>query len=149
MATAATIKPSSFLPQPTPPSRTAPQPKANRSARGTEPLLRPRPTLMTAVPNGSGESLAAASPSVSGVASTSMSPSVSARDGSTCDACYRRKSRCAMNETVNKCYSCDFHRQECTFTISTPRPKRKSDEIALDTVESVKRYAPETPLITL
>lgn len=35
-----------------------------------------------------------------------------------CDACYRRKSRCAMNESVNKCYSCDFHRQDCTFNYS-------------------------------
>lgn len=24
-----------------------------------------------------------------------------------------------MNELVNKCYSCDFHRQDCTFTLST------------------------------
>ena len=24
-----------------------------------------------------------------------------------------------MNEMVNKCYSCDFHRQECTFNLSS------------------------------
>lgn len=24
-----------------------------------------------------------------------------------------------MNEMVNKCYSCDFHRQDCTFTLSS------------------------------
>lgn len=39
------------------------------------------------------------------------------RDGVSCDACLFRKSRCAMNELVNKCYSCDFHRQDCTFTL--------------------------------
>jgi hypothetical protein len=143
MATAVTIKPSSSLrgPQATPPSRTASQPKHNRPARGAEPLLRPRPTVMTAVQNAPAESLSAASPSVSGVASTAISSSVSSRDGSTCDACCRRKIRCAMNETVNKCYSCDFHRQECTFTISAQRRKRKLDEAVLDGVESVKKYA--------
>jgi hypothetical protein len=36
---------------------------------------------------------------------------------SSCDACLRRKSHCAMNESINKCYSCEFHRQECTFTM--------------------------------
>jgi len=144
MATAVTVKPpsSSFRPQPAAPSRTTPQPKQNRPVRAAEPLIRPRPTPMTAAPNAPGEHTSAASPSVSGVSSTAISPSVSARDGSTCDACHRRKSRCAMNETVNKCYSCDFHRQECTFTLSAQRGKRKLDEITLDGVEPAKRYYP-------
>lgn len=55
-----------------------------------------------------------------------------------------------MNEMVNKCYSCDFHRQDCTFTLTggpEPSKKRKLDD-AKD-VESVKRYAslyPESSL---
>lgn len=63
------------------------------------------------------------------------------RDGASCDACLRRKSRCAMNELVNKCYSCDFHRQECTFTLTAEAPikKRKLEDSPRET-ESVKRY---------
>lgn len=72
------------------------------------------------------------------------------RDGSTCDACLRRKSRCAMNEMVNKCYSCDFHRQDCTFTLSggatspksgEPHPRKRKLDVVSEDVESVKRYA--------
>ncbi|KAK2800696.1 hypothetical protein FQN50_008006 [Emmonsiellopsis sp. PD_5] len=59
----------------------------------------------------------AATTTTTTTAAAALSPAVST--GSTCDACYRRKSRCAMNESVNKCYSCDFHRQDCTFTYST------------------------------
>lgn len=72
------------------------------------------------------------------------------RDGPSCDACLRRKSRCAMNEMVNKCYSCDFHRQECTFNLSSgaARPntaeplskKRKLEDSVPEDAESVKRY---------
>jgi hypothetical protein len=61
------------------------------------------------------------------------------RDGVSCDACLFRKSRCAMNELVNKCYSCEFHRQDCTFSLAnghfpvsgeTPQTKkRKLDEV--------------------
>lgn len=78
-------------------------------------------------------------------------PRAPTRDGTTsCDACLRRKSRCAMNEMVNKCYSCDFHRQECTFTLSAagaPNPadaqskKRKLEDSPPEDVDSVKRYA--------
>ena len=59
-----------------------------------------------------------------------------------------------MNEMVNKCYSCDFHRQDCTFTLSVtslPSPaevqskKRKLDDIVLDDVESPKRYGLPQP----
>ncbi|CAG7918661.1 unnamed protein product [Penicillium olsonii] len=59
------------------------------------------------------------------------------RNGVSCDACLRRKSRCAMNEMVNKCYSCDFHRQECTFTLTGESKKRKLS----DQPEAVKRQA--------
>lgn len=47
-----------------------------------------------------------------------------------------------MNERVNKCYSCEFHRQDCTFTLansagvsrSSPLPrKRKLEELLDDT----------------
>lgn len=71
----------------------------------------------------------------------------SGRDGSSCDACLQRKSRCAMNEIVNKCYSCDFHRQECTFILSTAAQnqdpsskKRKLDESSPENIDSAKRY---------
>ncbi|KAL4918820.1 fungal-specific transcription factor domain-containing protein [Aspergillus aurantiobrunneus] len=79
--------------------------------------------------------------------------SAQARDGPSCDACLRRKSRCAMNEMVNKCYSCDFHRQDCTFTLSSStansRPstadlaskKRKRDDILLSDADSPKRLS--------
>ncbi|KKK21220.1 hypothetical protein P175DRAFT_0487261 [Aspergillus ochraceoroseus IBT 24754] len=84
------------------------------------------------------------------------------RDAPSCDACLRRKSRCAMNEMVNKCYSCDFHRQDCTFTLSPsmtaaattttttssrpstadlPSKKRKLDDTVLSDAESPKRLS--------
>lgn len=52
-----------------------------------------------------------------------------------------------MNEVVNKCYSCEFHRQDCTFTLSS-RPgtddmqskKRKLEETLPEDAESAKRY---------
>ena len=50
-----------------------------------------------------------------------------------------------MNEMVNKCYSCDFHRQECTFTLSAssldeaPTKKRKLEDAAGEHAEPVKR----------
>ncbi|PLB52651.1 hypothetical protein P170DRAFT_472540 [Aspergillus steynii IBT 23096] len=101
-----------------------------------------------------------------GSTSTPLSPSasigalprvpVSGRDGPSCDACLRRKSRCAMNEMVKKCYSCDFHRQDCTFTLSAvaSRPgtadlqskKRKLDDSAPDDVEFSKRQSTVPPV---
>lgn len=50
-----------------------------------------------------------------------------------------------MNDITNKCYSCDFHRQDCTFTLTAssgeaPMKKRKLDDSAREH-ESVKRYA--------
>ncbi|GKZ26010.1 fungal specific transcription factor [Aspergillus brasiliensis] len=77
----------------------------------------------------------------------------SGRDAPSCDACVRRKSRCAINEMINKCYSCDFHRQDCTFTLSvTSRPgtadvtskKRKLDDAEAEEVESPKRQSTTT-----
>ena len=44
-----------------------------------------------------------------------------------CDGCRRRNSRCAINERIGKCYSCEFHRQDCTFTPVHAR-KRSFDE---------------------
>ncbi|KAJ5335193.1 Transcription factor [Penicillium brevicompactum] len=73
--------------------------------------------------------------SPSPISGTSTLPRV--RNGVSCDACLRRKSRCAMNEMVNKCYSCDFHRQECTFTLTGESKKRKLS----DQPEAVKRQA--------
>lgn len=52
-----------------------------------------------------------------------------------------------MNEKVNKCYSCEFHRQECIFTFSSSAAddvqskKRKLEETRPEDAESVKRYA--------
>ena len=85
------------------------------------------------------------SPVSSNLTAASRTPG---RDGSSCDACLRRKSRCAMNEMVSKCYSCEFHRQECTFTLSLSSrnsadlqlKKRKLDDAASEDGESVKRY---------
>jgi hypothetical protein len=51
-----------------------------------------------------------------------------------------------MNEMVNKCYSCDFHRQDCTFTLSrpgtadAPSKKRKLEDPVPEDVETTKRY---------
>lgn len=81
---------------------------------------------------------------------TASAARAAGRDGPSCDACLRRKSRCAMNEMVNKCYSCDFHRQECTFNLTSgaARPntaeplskKRKLEDSVPEDAESVKRY---------
>jgi len=49
-----------------------------------------------------------------------------------------------MNELVNKCYSCDFHRQECTFTLTADAPiKKRKLEDSPQELESVKRYVLE------
>ncbi|KAA8645899.1 hypothetical protein EYZ11_003596 [Aspergillus tanneri] len=74
---------------------------------------------------------------------------VLSRDGPSCDACLRRKSRCAMNDRVKKCYSCDFHRQDCTFLLSTTpaqSKKRKLDEPVPEDVESSKRQSTVLPV---
>ncbi|EAW09397.1 putative C6 transcription factor (OTam) [Aspergillus clavatus NRRL 1] len=50
---------------------------------------------------------------------------------------------------VNKCYSCDFHRQDCTFTLSRPNTadlqskKRKLEDPVAEEVESAKRQQQE------
>ncbi|KAL4782049.1 hypothetical protein BJX76DRAFT_304205 [Aspergillus varians] len=96
------------------------------------------------------------SPSPPAAIGTLPRHSAHVRDGPSCDACLRRKSRCAMNEMVNKCYSCDFHRQDCTFTLSPstttttttnsrqstadlPSKKRKLDDVLLSDADSPKR----------
>ncbi|KAF3388085.1 Transcriptional activator protein DAL81 [Talaromyces pinophilus] len=69
------------------------------------------------------------------------------RDGVSCDACLFRKSRCAMNELVNKCYSCEFHRQDCTFSLAnsalteaaSPQSRKRKLEDFVE-AESTKRY---------
>ncbi|PGH15645.1 hypothetical protein AJ79_02238 [Helicocarpus griseus UAMH5409] len=85
----------------------------------------PRQSVMpNSISNGYSAPTGAASPATTTNTTTSTtaaarSPAaLSSASTATCDACYRRKSRCAMNESVNKCYSCDFHRQDCTFTFS-------------------------------
>ncbi|KAJ5306448.1 hypothetical protein N7508_005463 [Penicillium antarcticum] len=45
---------------------------------------------------------------------------------------------------VNKCYSCDFHRQECTFTLTAetqPQQPKKRKLSESEAAEAVKRYA--------
>jgi hypothetical protein len=59
--------------------------------------------------------------------------------GSQCDGCRRRNSRCAMNLASNKCYSCDFHRQDCVFTPHTSRKRSYPQPMA---ASGKKRYAP-------
>uniref|UniRef100_A0A093VTK3 Transcriptional activator protein DAL81 n=1 Tax=Talaromyces marneffei PM1 TaxID=1077442 RepID=A0A093VTK3_TALMA len=74
------------------------------------------------------------------------------RDGVSCDACLFRKSRCAMNELVNKCYSCEFHRQDCTFSLAnsalteatSPQSRKRKLEDFVE-AESTKRQSIEVP----
>ncbi|KAL4926999.1 putative C6 transcription factor (OTam) [Aspergillus undulatus] len=72
--------------------------------------------------------------------------SAQVRDGPSpsCDACLRRKSRCAMNEMVNKCYSCDFHRQDCTFTLSSATSTTTTTRTSPADLPSKKRKLDET-----
>ncbi|KAL4755461.1 hypothetical protein BDW72DRAFT_1932 [Aspergillus terricola var. indicus] len=66
------------------------------------------------------------------------------RDGPSCDACLRRKSRCAMNEMVNKCYSCDFHRQDCTFTLSSSSTSTTTITTTATTASTASTSRPST-----
>ncbi|KAJ5692638.1 hypothetical protein N7462_002061 [Penicillium macrosclerotiorum] len=125
MATVITIQPSATA---------GATPAYSQNHHSPDPLRR-RPPTSISTPN-------TLSPSPVSVSSTLAR--VPGRDGASCDACLRRKSRCAMNEMVNKCYSCDFHRQDCTFTLSAGSPegvpkKRKLDDAAQDQANSVKR----------
>jgi hypothetical protein len=131
MATVITI-------QPSPTAGSAASPAYSQAHHSPSEHLRRRPhPSSTATPN-------TLSPSpVSGQSSLARVPG---RDGASCDACLRRQSRCAMNDITNKCYSCDFHRQDCTFTLSAgsaeaPTKKRKLDDSTREHAESVKRYA--------
>jgi hypothetical protein len=38
-----------------------------------------------------------------------------------CDQCRRRKSRCVIHVNETVCVLCDFHKQECTFTVPIKR----------------------------
>jgi hypothetical protein len=46
-----------------------------------------------------------------------------------------------MNEMVNKCYSCDFHRQDCTYTLTAQEAPKKRKLSESEPAEAVKRYA--------
>ncbi|EEP82834.1 hypothetical protein UREG_07699 [Uncinocarpus reesii 1704] len=94
----------------------------------------------------SGSSVSAPSPSLANK-NVSLTSEKNGPGSATCDACYRRKSRCAMNESINKCYSCDFHRQDCTFTLSSQLGKRKLEESSLEN-ESIKRHAADNSVST-
>lgn len=51
-----------------------------------------------------------------------------------------------MNELVNKCYSCEFHRQDCTFSLAnsalteaaSPQSRKRKLEDFVE--ESTKRF---------
>lgn len=149
MATAATAQPSSPIHSapntaPPPPSQSQSQPNCNSAnaqttnARST--VVNTYGPISTTASTANAAATPGSTSSVPGTASGSVAGSTT---GSTCDACHRRKSRCAMNEMVNKCYSCDFHRQDCTFTLSDPNPSQKrkiEDPSAADDHQSTKRY---------
>ncbi|KAL1961777.1 hypothetical protein VTN77DRAFT_1064 [Rasamsonia byssochlamydoides] len=140
MATAITIQPSSG-------------PAGTRAALASDPHHLVRPRMNSAVSSDSPSSLLSTV-----TPPTSCLAILPRRDGVSCDACLQRRSRCAMNELVNKCYSCEFHRQDCTFTVANSNlplsgdapasRKRKLDEIGDG--EPVKRqpndasYSPES-----
>lgn len=157
MATAVTVNPSpSFRHQPHPPPPQASSP-SSAPASAASPAYSHHPTPGRAADSVQSSSFSRPRPAhpLSGAASPSTplnrpvplattsagSPAASPHDTAapTCDACYRRKSRCAMNDSVNKCYSCDFHRQDCTFTLSNQLGKRKFDETAVESIETSKR----------
>ena len=159
MATAVTVNPSPFRHQRHPPPPSAPQASSPSSAPASavspsahshhpaagrltdsaqSSFFRPRPAHPL---RGAPAPSTPLSRPVPLATTTAESPSTSPHDTATpsCDACYRRKSTCAMNGSVNKCYSCDFHRQDCTFTLSNQLGKRKFDETAIESIETSKR----------
>jgi hypothetical protein len=110
MATAVTMQPSPIRPNPVP---IAPARSQNKiQARSRETLIRPKPM------------------SSDGNSNTGIV--VGGKDRP-CDACRKRKSRCAMNEATKKCYSCDFHRQDCTFS-DTPPPRKKRTDTSINPI---------------
>ncbi|KAK2880012.1 hypothetical protein FQN49_000647 [Arthroderma sp. PD_2] len=144
MATAATINISqSFRPQPEPNSPKIP--RSGNAANRRESSARYHPVnRLPPVPIAQAD---ARSPShLHSPNSLSSSPLANPFQPSdaviaTCDACYQRKIRCAMKQNTSKCYSCDFHRQECTFSISNQAGKRKHDGTILRATDPVKRQA--------
>lgn len=142
MATAATAQPSSPIhsaPNPSAPSQSQSQPNPN--AANAQPT-NARSTVVNTYGAISTANAAVTPGSTSSIAGTTSGSAAGSTTGSTCDNCHRRKSRCAMNEMVNKCYSCDFHRQDCTFTLSDPNPsqKRKIEDPSTVDDQSTKRY---------
>lgn len=156
MATAVTAQPSSPIhsaPNPTSPSQSHSQSQSSTNPNASSANARSTvvntygPISTTTSTNAAAAAAAAATAatpgSTSSIAGTTSGSAAGSTTSSTCDACHRRKSRCAMNEMVNKCYSCDFHRQDCTFTLSDPNPsqKRKVEDSSTVDDQAAKRYA--------
>ncbi|KAI2786280.1 hypothetical protein POX_g08663 [Penicillium oxalicum] len=137
MATVITIQPSSTA------GSTTPGAYSSQAHHSPSDSLRRRPhPSASATPNTLSPSPVHGAPSLG---------RVSGRDGASCDACLGRKSRCAMNDITNKCYSCDFHRQDCTFTLSAGpveanTKKRKLPDTARDHGEITKRLSTVQPV---
>ncbi|EEH19207.1 hypothetical protein PABG_01526 [Paracoccidioides brasiliensis Pb03] len=95
--------------------------------------------MASSLPNGCSSASGVTSPYLTIIKSTATRPATSATANTTtaaaaattpirspaalssnsiCDACYRRNSRCAMNESANKCFLCEFYLQDCTFMYS-------------------------------
>ncbi|WEW60007.1 Fungal specific transcription factor [Emydomyces testavorans] len=125
----------------------SPQQPSKPSFSANRPAEQPKPAIAPGLSRRSSASnTSLASPSLANTGA-----SVSARNGpgsGTCDACYRRKGRCAMNESVSRCYSCDFHRQECTFTLNSQLGKRKLEETNWEKA-FMKRHATSSSGATL
>ncbi|KAJ9203542.1 transcriptional regulator family: Fungal Specific TF [Paecilomyces variotii] len=146
MATVITIQPTSAGPA------AGPVDTSPTSLQQSRDLFRHRAQQMSSASSSASDS-ASTITALTSLSSISRGPS---RDGASCDACLRRKSRCAMNEMVNKCYSCEFHRQDCTFTLSSSitsstaageaqSRKRKLDETTAIDQESTKRSSKDRP----
>ncbi|KAK2748333.1 Fungal specific transcription factor [Myotisia sp. PD_48] len=65
-----------------------------------------------------------------------------------CDACYQGKTRCEINQAVDRCFSCDFHRRDCSFTIGSQLGKRKSDDAngAQTKAQATDTSSPKSPV---
>lgn len=153
MATVIAIQPTSAGPAAGPVVAASTSLQQARTSLGPDQILRHCAQQMS---SGSSSSSASDSTSITALTSFSSISRGPGRNGASCDACLRRKSRCAMNELINKCYSCDFHRQDCTFTLSNSAAsnstsgeaqsrKRKLEETSVLDLETAKRY--DMPLV--